>query len=98
MPRRVVLTPAQHEWLRHNVGRLGRQALADRLGIHRETLIGILYRDGLVTEPARHHGAQFEEKRWTRPCMSCGDTAERPRGQYQCERCKAYYARNWQWL
>ena len=30
----------------------------------------------------------LDHKLWARPCLSCGSTEPRPRGQYRCARCR----------
>lgn len=91
MSRTFSTTPEQLAYLRANFGKQTLKSMAANLGCNVDTLKRILVRQGIANFP----GAKFvpsrasQETFWTRPCMRCRDTTERPRNQYICDRCTA---------
>lgn len=81
------LSPDQIEWLRRNHEVVTVQAMAGRIGVHRDTMARMLAELGL-RPPTRKMAATPPPEMWTRPCITCGDTAPRPRAHYMCNRCR----------
>lgn len=82
-------TEEQIIWLREAVAQgVRRKDMAEYMGVCEDTIRRILHRTGIL----KFEGAKFHhlspESLWERPCMSCKDTAPRPRNQYFCNKCK----------
>lgn len=90
MPKRIILTDEQEEWLVENCDSISYAAQARYIGCHPDTLKRILMRRGL----AYFEGAKFvvalsdEEETWNRPCSGCGCTKKRPKWIYYCDDCR----------
>lgn len=90
MPRPVVITDEDRQWLRQHHHHHSYSVLAQRLGCCTDTLKRILAREGLqefdsakyAVCPTRH------TKTWSRPCMGCGSTKPRPKNHYFCKPCR----------
>lgn len=82
MAKPFILSEEQWAYLKAHRYSMTLKDIAAHLGCSTETVRRRL--DALDT--------QFkppEEMVWTRPCMSCGDDRERPKGHYFCDRCRS---------
>lgn len=92
MPRVADVTPEQVEYLRQAVERgVSYPEMARNIGVCTDTCKRYLHKHGIVEFTA----AKYIVARplhppvatWQRPCMTCGCTESRPRGQYRCDTC-----------
>jgi hypothetical protein len=90
MPRNVRVSDADLTWLRENHNTEPYSEMARRIGCCVDTLKRILVREGLQEFDGAKYQVRrdFEEKQWTRPCMSCGDTHKRPKNWFFCKPCR----------
>lgn len=90
MPRKILISDEDMTWLHEEHRHHSYPTMAKRLGCCVDTLKRILVREGLQD----FDGAKYQVKRahsqdtWTRPCINCKSTEERPRLQYMCGRCR----------
>jgi hypothetical protein len=91
LPKVVEVTDDNMSWLRENHESVTLTEAADRIGVCVDTLKRILVREGLREfEGAKYVVARKEMVHtWTRPCMECGSTEERPKNFYYCRPCRA---------
>jgi hypothetical protein len=88
MPRVVKLSEADITWLREANATLTYKQMATHLSCCEDTLKRILVRHGI----AEFSGAKYTLPRpaavyWSRPCIRCRSTSQRPRMQYTCDSC-----------
>ena len=89
MPKQVRIHDADLKWLQKNHKYYSYSDLARRVGCCVDTLKRILVREGLQ----EFDGAKYQVRRdfsantWTRPCMSCRSTEERPKNWFFCKSC-----------
>ena len=90
MPKVVRVSDTDLTWLRDSHHDHSYSELAARIGCCVDTLKRILVREGLQEFDGAKYQVRrdFEEKVWTRPCMSCGSTDERPRNWFFCKTCR----------
>lgn len=86
MPRRAPLTEEEVDYLRRNAHRPCSE-LATRIGCCTDTLKRHLVRHGIREFPGAKYARRPDPVFWKRPCMSCGCTKPRPKGQYRCTSC-----------
>lgn len=90
MPRSIRVSDADLAWLRENHRNEPYAEMARRMGCCVDTLKRILVREGLQEFDGAKYQVRrdFEDKLWTRPCMSCGNTDPRPRNWFFCKPCR----------
>tara|TARA_X000001382_G_C3165503_1_gene177711 strand:+ start:146 stop:439 length:294 start_codon:yes stop_codon:yes gene_type:complete len=90
MPRPIVVSDSDKQWLTSNHKKLSYHQLADRLGCCVDTLKRILVREGLQEFDGAKYQVRrdFEEKKWAKPCIGCGDTKSRPKNYFFCTSCR----------
>ena len=76
MPKVVRVSDSDLDWLREEHDRHSYSDLATRLGCCVDTLKRILVREGLQEFDGAKYQVRrdFDEKMWSRPCMSCGNS------------------------
>jgi len=91
MPKHIILTQEQEEWLEENCETLSYADQARHIGCCVDTLKRILMRRGLVFfDGAKFATAASEHvEMWSRPCMNCGCTKKRHKWSYVCDSCKS---------
>lgn len=91
MPKRIILTEEQEDWLIENCDRLSYADQARHIGCCVDTLKRLLMRRDLVF----FEGAKFatstssQLETWNRPCNNCGCTKTRPKWQFVCDHCRS---------
>ena len=82
MPKQVRISDPDLRWLQKNHKSYSYSDLAQRVGCCVDTLKRILVREGLQEFDGAKYQVRrdFSDKTWTRPCMSCRSTEERPMG------------------
>lgn len=85
MPHRI-LQDSQLDYIRQHAGRPCSD-LAAELGVHVDTLKRYMMRHGIREFPGAKYQHLDPVPTWRRPCMRCGCTRPRPRGQYRCDPC-----------
>ncbi len=90
VPKSVSVSDADLNWLRQNHDSHPYSELAARIGCCVDTLKRILVREGLQEFDGAKYQVRrdFEEKTWTRPCMSCGCQKKRPKNWFFCRPCR----------
>jgi len=88
MPRYVVVSAENIEWLKANHSRSTYTAMASKLGCHVDTLKRILAREGLQEFEAAKYTAALKHPKWTRPCILCSKPETRPRNWFMCSSCR----------
>lgn len=90
MPRTVSVSDADLDWLRSNHDVHSYSDMAQRIGCCVDTLKRILVREGLQEFNGAKYQVRrdFEEKTWSRPCMSCGSKELRPKNWFFCKSCR----------
>lgn len=93
MPRRILVTALDLDWLRKKAKKLDGDALVRLTAQHFSCCIDtakrILHRNDII----EFSGAKYQKARdaelqmWTRPCSGCGDTRPRPKWIYYCNAC-----------
>jgi hypothetical protein len=93
MPKKIMVTDHDMQWLRDNHKNYRYPELADKIGVCTDTLKRILVREGLQD----FAGAKYQVSRaskanqkWARPCMRCKSIRPRPKWQYICDKCKSH--------
>ena len=91
MPKVVDVSDDNMKWLRENHDTVTLTEAAVRIGVCVDTLKRILVREGLREfEGAKYVVARKETvAMWSRPCMDCGCTEERPKNWYYCKKCRS---------
>ena len=90
MPRFVRVSGADLFWLQENHRDKNYSTMARHIGCCVDTLKRILVREGLQ----EFDGAKYQVRRdhnevkWTRPCMSCGNSSKRPKNWFFCKPCR----------
>jgi hypothetical protein len=93
MPKIVIVTVENVGWLRDHHKDHSYTELAQHFNCCVDTLKRILMREGIEY----FDGAKYQVKRhakvknWNRPCMSCGDSKDRPHGWYFCRPCRSKF-------
>lgn len=87
MTKRFVLSSEQADWLKHNHSNFTNAHLARQLGCCVDTLKRIMMKMDLAYFPGAKYHYRSKPKSWSRPCMICGCTEERPKFQYRCTSC-----------
>ena len=90
MPRPVVVSDSDKQWLTSNHKKLSYHQLANRLGCCVDTLKRILVREGLQEFDGAKYQVRrdFEEKKWNKPCIGCGCNKSRPKNYFFCIPCR----------
>jgi len=90
LPTKVRIGETDLLWLYKNHDKKTYSEQADRLGCCVDTLKRILVREGLQEFDGAKYQVRrdFKEQMWSRPCMDCGDNAERPKNHYFCKACR----------
>lgn len=91
MPKRVEINQDHIDWLADAVdAELPYSQMADHVGCCVDTLKRILVRHDLAEFEAAKYAVSRASKieQWSRPCMRCGDTKSRAKGQYRCDNCR----------
>ena len=86
---RTEITEEDRIWLRKAVkDGVPRKVMATYLGVCEDTARRILQREDIL----HFDGAKFVAApvipMWTRPCIKCKTTLERPKNQYVCDTCR----------
>ncbi len=90
MPKRVPVTEQDLNWLRQNIHELTIKDVANKFDCCIDTAKRILHRNDIM----HFDGAKYEKRRehdlkmWSRPCMGCKSTKERPKNLYYCDSCR----------
>ena len=90
MPRKILITQPQIDWLKRQYGTRPLTHIARDIGCCSDTLKRILMREGL----AEFEGAKFIPRKdhapslWRRPCMRCKDDTPRAKNLYLGDRCR----------
>jgi hypothetical protein len=90
MPKVVRVSDADLSWLRQHHDSYSYSDLAQRIGCCVDTLKRILVREGLQEFDGAKYQVrrEFDEKTWSRPCMSCGSKEVRPKNWFFCRPCR----------
>ncbi len=90
LPKVVRVKDTDLNWLRDNHNKHSYTDMAERIGCCVDTLKRILVREGLQEFDGAKYQVRrdFSGKTWVRPCMSCGDTEERPKNWFFCRPCR----------
>lgn len=90
MPRNVSVSDTDLKWLQNNHHAYSYSDLAQRIGCCVDTLKRILVREGLQEFDGAKYQVRrdFRGKTWTRPCLSCQSTEERPKMWFFCKECR----------
>lgn len=91
MKKKAELSPEQLEWLRQAYkDKVRPDIMAAKLGYHVDTIKRLLDRHGIhIALSSKHITTDQPEPMWSRPCMICKCTKERPKFQYVCTPCKS---------
>ena len=91
MGRPIELKKRELNWLRRNHRRVSYTEQAKRIGVSVDTLKRLLVKHGIAEfDGAKYARPPYEdEARWTRPCIKCGSTEDRPRAYYMCSSCRS---------
>lgn len=89
MSRKIKLTDEEVDWLKSNHSDLSHRELADRYSCCIDTVKRLLMRLGLQVFSGAKYQTRPTLPMWSRPCMSCGSTSQRPRNQYRCDDCSS---------
>ena len=88
MPKQISISDADLIWLRNEHHDHSYSHMAKRIGCCVDTLKRVLVREGLQDFDGAKYQVRTKEKKWSRPCVSCGSRQKRPKHHYFCKPCR----------